>query len=309
MTAAAPLRIVFAGTPDFGARQLEALLAAEGHGIEVVGVLSQPARPRGRGLAVAPSPVMERALGLGLPLASPARWDDDTSSWLKERRADLLVTAAYGLILPAEALTLSRLGAINVHASLLPRWRGAAPVQRAIEAGDARTGITIFIIEPALDSGPILAMAPLAIEENETAPSLLARLAAIAGPFLVETIVAYASGRIVPRPQSAEGMTRAPRLRKEEGILHWSDPAGTILKRCRAFDPWPGVTIGGLKLLALASAEGRGEPGEILSSRPLVVACGTGALRLDRLQPAGKKPMGGADYVNGRRLAVGEILE
>ncbi|MEK8022188.1 MAG: methionyl-tRNA formyltransferase [Candidatus Hydrogenedentota bacterium] len=309
------MKIVFAGTPEFASVILQELLDHD-DAFELTGVLSQPARPRGRGLHVEPSEVERLARERSLPLATPAAWNQDASDALASWAPDILVTAAYGMILPREAFSAPPLGAINVHASLLPRWRGAAPIQRAIEAGDPATGISIFQIGEGVDTGPVYARASTPIEPDETSADLSRRLAALGAELLPETLKGISSGALRAEAQSAEGVTRARKLRKVEGHLSWSEPASVIHRKWRAYHPWPGVTIGDIKLIEIerTSPENDGEggheehPGEILSVSPLLVASSHGSLRLNLVQRSGGRVMNGADYANGRRLAVGDIL-
>lgn len=300
------MNVLYAGTPAFAAAVLESLL--EQPDMKVVGVLSQPARPQGRGLKETASPVAALAEKAGTPLATPARWSEETTAWVREKNADCLVTVAYGLLVPEPALAATRLGALNVHASLLPRWRGAAPIQRAIESGDAETGISIFVLEKTLDTGPLLAVETLAIGPAETAATLHDRLASLAARLLPETLRSYADGKVAPSPQDESRATHAPKLRKEEGRLAWHLPAIEIERKCRAFQPWPGVTVAGIRLHTVALAPGDGEPGRVLDVDPLVVATGSGALRLDRVQRAGGRPMTGAELARGLRLRRGDTL-
>ncbi len=296
------MKIAFAGTPAFAARVLSSLLAPP---FEIVRVYAQPARPKGRGLEVVPSPVETLARGRSLPVSTPSSWDPDTARDLASSGARVLVTAAYGLILPRDVLDACPLGAVNVHASLLPRWRGAAPVQRALEAGDTETGITIFRLDEGVDTGPVLAMERIVIGADETASELLERLGELAASLLPRVLADAGAGRIEPRPQDSSLATRARKLAKEDGLLDWSLPAARIHAAFRAFQPWPGVSIGGVKILSCRVVEGRGRPGEILSVSPLVVATAEGALRLDRVQAPGRAPVAGEAYANGRRLAPG----
>jgi methionyl-tRNA formyltransferase len=304
------LRLVFMGTAEFAVPSLAAL-AAGPH--ELVAVYSQPARPAGRGLAARPSPVARTAERLGLPLRCPESLrDPETEATFAALNADLAVVAAYGLLLPRPILDAPRLGCINLHASLLPRWRGAAPIQRALLAGDRETGVTIIQLEPALDSGPILAMERIPIAPDSTAASLHDDLAGLAASMVVPVIDALASGRARPRPQPEEGVTYAGKLDKAEGRLDWRQPAAALERQLRALNPWPGcwTTFQGQRLRVLAGevAEGYGLPGEVLDER-LTVACGEGALRLTRLQRAGGRPLASEEFLRGFEVPPGSRLD
>lgn len=297
------MKIAFAGTPAFAATALDAILAA---GYEVAPVLCQPDRPSGRGLRPQPSPVKALALGLGLPLLQPpglrvdGRHRDEATAVraaLEAAAPDVMVVAAYGLLLPQWLLGLPRLGCLNIHASLLPRWRGAAPIQRAIEAGDATTGITIMQMDAGLDTGPVLMTAPMAIAADETSATLHLKLANLGGRLIVEALRGVADGSLRPIPQASVGVTHAKKIAKHEAAIDWRQPASLIERRVRAFDPFPGATLsfGGATLkvwrAAIRSANG-GEAGQIVSTLPgpLVVACGEGALELIELQrPGGRR--------------------
>lgn len=299
------MKLAFAGTPDFAVTILESLFAREKE-FEVVRIFSQPARAKGRGLRFEPSPVETLARARGVPVETPTRWDAAATAALRESAAEILVTAAYGIILPRDARESTRLDAINVHASLLPRWRGAAPIQRAIESGDSTTGITIFRLDDGVDTGPVYAKRETPIGANENAEQLTDRLALLASKFLIETLRGIASGTLKAIPQTNDGATRAKKLKKEEGSLAWTDPAETILRKVRAFQPWPGVTIDGVRIVAASAWKGDGPPGTVLSVEPLVVASNGGAILLEFVQRSGGRPMTGDDYARGRRLAAGD---
>ena len=310
MTAGAPaLRLVYMGTARFAVPSLRALAAGR-H--EVIAVYTQPARAAGRGLKARPSPVHTAALELGVVVRTP-----ETLKAAAERevlaglRADLAVVAAYGLILPKSILDVPRLGGINLHASLLPRWRGAAPIQRALLAGDGETGVTIIQMEPSLDTGPILAMERVPITAEATAASLHDTLADLAARMVGPTIDQLASGRITPHPQPDQGVTYAPKVDKAEARLDWSCPAPFLERQLRALNPWPGcwTDLGGERLLVLEGelAAGVGAPGEVLDDR-MTIACGEGALRLTRVQRAGGRPMSADAFLRGFPLPVGVRL-
>jgi methionyl-tRNA formyltransferase len=295
--------MAFAGTPQFAATALQALLAA-GH--EVVLVLTQPDRPAGRGMKLQVSAVKALAQQRGLALAQPAGLRPEGRHRAQAQAAhdalltaspEVIVVAAYGLILPAWMLSLPRRGCINIHASLLPRWRGAAPIQRAIEAGDAETGITIMQMDAGLDTGPSLRMRRTAIEPGDTGASLHDRLAAIGGELIVETLSLLERGTLAPAPQPNEGITYARKIEKHEAALDWRDSAVNLERRVRAFDPFPGATLTDRDQTVkvwrtTVDAAGHGAPGEVLSTLPgpLRVACGQGALELVELQrPGGRR--------------------
>ncbi|HRN61263.1 MAG TPA: methionyl-tRNA formyltransferase [Luteimonas sp.] len=306
------MRIVFAGTPDFAVPSLR-VAAAKG---EVVAVYTQPDRPAGRGRGLAASPVKQEAQRLGLPVLQPQTLR--TVEARRELRAlapDLMVVVAYGLLLPQKILDIPVHGCWNVHASLLPRWRGAAPIQRAIEAGDAETGVCLMQMEAGLDTGPVLLSQATPIGENETGGQLHARLSDIGAQVLADGLALLRAGvRPAPRPQPDEGATYAHKLDKAEARLDWTQPAEVLARKVRAFDPWPvaEAEVAGERLrihgaLALPLAHGAA-PGSVLfaGKAGIDVACGEGALRIRALQRAGGKVITAADYLNARRdLVVG----
>jgi methionyl-tRNA formyltransferase len=309
VASAPPLRLVYMGTAAFAVPSLRAL-AGGPH--EVIAVYTQPARPAGRGLHARQSPVHSAASEFGLLVRTPetlkASAEQEVFAGL---RADLAVVAAYGLILPRAILEAPRLGCINLHASLLPRWRGAAPIQRALLAGDAETGVTVIQIEPALDTGPILTRERVPITAETTAASLHDALAELAARMVGPTIADLASGRATPRPQPEEGVTYAPKIAKSEARLDWSRPATFLERQLRALNPWPGcwTEFEGERLLVLQGelAAGAGAPGEILDER-LTVACGKSALRLTEVQRACGKPVSADAFLRGFHLPVGARL-
>ena len=300
------LRIVFAGTPGFA---VPCLRAAAERG-EVVAVYTQPDRPAGRGRQLAPSPVKVEALARGLPVFQPENFKSaDAREALRALQPDLMVVVAYGLILPQSVLDIPRLGCWNVHASLLPRWRGAAPIQRAIEAGDTQTGVCLMQMEKGLDTGPVLLSLSTPITEEDTGGSLHDRLATLGAEVLADGLKLVRAGmRPVPQPQPAEGVTYAHKLDKAEARLDWSLPAGVLANRVRAFDPWPvaEAELAGERLRIHAAravpAPADAVPGAVLSASRdgLDVACGEGALRLLRVQREGGRPLPVADYLNAR---------
>jgi methionyl-tRNA formyltransferase len=305
-TGASPLRLVFMGTAGFALPSLQALAAGRHR---LVAVYTQPPRPAGRGLRARPSPVEIAAEGLGLPVRRPASLRiPEIQAELQALEADLAVVAAYGLLLPPPVLAAPGLGCINLHASLLPRWRGAAPIQRALLAGDRETGITVFQMEPGLDTGPILAMERVAIGPASSAQSLHDELAALAARMIGPAIDDLAAGRAAARPQPEDGVTYAAKIDKAEGRLDWTEPATLLERKLRALNPWPGcwTELEGQRLRVLAAeiASGRGSPGEVLDER-LTVACGDGALRLTQVQPAGGSAMASAAFLRGHKVPVG----
>ena len=302
------LRIVYAGTPDFSVPALEALHAA-GH--EIVAVYTQPDRPAGRGQAVGAGPVKRCAQALGLPVEQPATLrSPEAVARLREHTADLMVVAAYGLILPPAVLELPRLGCWNIHASLLPRWRGAAPIHRALLAGDTETGITIMQMDAGLDTGPMLLKRPTAIGEREDGGTLHDRLAALGAAAIVAAIAEFQAGRLTPAPQPADGVTYASKIRKEEARIDWTAPARAIDRQVRAFNPWSvAETRWQDRQLRVWAAEplpaASGEPGQVVEANGagIVVAAGEGALRLTRVQLAGRRAMTAAEFLNAHPLA------
>lgn len=296
-------RVVFMGSPEFALPSLQALAAR----YEVVGVVTQPDRAAGRGRESKAPAVKSAALALGIPFIQPQRLSaPEAIEQLRLWAPDLIVVAAYGQILRPQVLALPPHGCINVHASLLPRWRGAAPVQAAIRAGDAQSGVTIMKMDEGLDTGPILAQRSVPIEENDTGGSLSAKLSHLGAQLLIETLPLYLSGELQPRPQDDSCATYAPLLKKEDGRLDFSRPAAELARCVRAFHPWPGAFMdynGMLLKIHRAHAEaGSALPGArvIWQGRP---ALGTadGLLVLDEVQPAGKRPMSAQAFLAGAR--------
>jgi methionyl-tRNA formyltransferase len=298
------LRLAFMGSPDFAVPALRALHAA-GH--EIAAVYAQPPRPAGRGQKETPCPVHRVALELGLPVRTPARVRRDEAEHAAFAALDLdvAVVAAYGLILPKPMLEAPRRGCLNIHASLLPRWRGAGPIQAAILAGDAETGITIMRMEEGLDTGPMLLREAVPIGARATAPELHDALARIGARLILRALAEDPPA--VPQPE--EGVTYAPKIAKEDGRLDWSQPAIALDRRIRALNPWPGTFFAHgaetIRVLAAEPAEGSGPPGTVLDAAP-TIACGTGALRLLRLQRAGRAPLPAAEFLRGYPL--GDLL-
>jgi methionyl-tRNA formyltransferase len=305
------VKIAFAGTPEFAAVALRALIDA-GFGIPLV--LSQPDRPAGRGQKLVMSPVKQVALAHGIPVHQPEKLRDPaTHAPLIDAAPDVLVVAAYGLILPQAVLDIPQRkpgGCLNIHASLLPRWRGAAPIQRCIEAGDAETGVTIMQMEAGLDTGPMLLAETTKVGAGETAATLHDRLADIGGRLIVAAL-RQVDG-LSPAIQPEAGVTYAAKIGKAEAAIDWRRSASEIERRIRAFDPFPGCTAqlgdATLKLWRAEMAAGTGQPGEILAVAPegITVACGTGALRLVELQKPGGRRLASADFLHGFALTAGQ---
>ena len=309
-----PLRIVFAGTPEFAAEHLKALLDSP---YEIVAVYTQPDRPAGRGQKLMPSPVKQLALEHSIAVMQPPTLRaPEAQAELAALKPDLMVVVAYGLILPQAVLDIPRLGCINSHASLLPRWRGAAPIQRAIEAGDSESGVTVMRMEAGLDTGPMLLKAVTPITREDTGGSLHDRLAELGPPAVIEAIAGLAAGTLVGEVQDDSLATYAHKLNKDEARIDWNRPAVELERLIRAFNPWPicHSTLNGeaLKVLAATLADGVGAPGEIIgaSKDGLLVACGEQALCLTRLQLPGGKALNFSDLFNSRRekFALGTTL-
>ena len=315
------MRVIFAGTPDFARVALERLHAA---GFVIPLVLTQPDRPAGRGMKLQASPVKRFALEHGLPVAQPrslrldGKYPEDAAAAkaaIDEARADVMVVAAYGLILPQWVLDAPRLGCLNIHASLLPRWRGAAPIHRAIEAGDSETGVTIMQMDAGLDTGDMLLVAPVPIEESDTTGSLHDKLAVLGGRLVVEALELAACGGLRPVKQPQAGVTYASKIDKAEAAIDWSQPAEAIARRIRAFDPFPGASsvLGGeaLKLWSAQAvsgpADGQESAGVITAVSPAAVdvRCGGGLLRVTQLQRAGGKRLAVADFLPGFHMKPG----
>lgn len=302
-------RVVFMGTPAFSVPSLGAVAAR----CDVTLVVTQPDRPRGRGRRMAASEVAESAAALGLPVAKP---EDMRTPEVRDRlaaeRADLFAVVAFGAILTPEVLALPRLGAVNLHGSLLPDYRGASPVQRALWDGRAETGVTTIVMDEGIDTGDIIAMTREPIRDEDDAGSLAARLAALGGPLLADSLVAMAEGRASRTPQDRTAGSYAKKLRKSDGVVDWNLPAQTVWNRARAVTPWPGATAafrGGRVLLTRARAiAGGGEPGEVIGVAPegVHIACGEGAIELQRLKPEGRAETDAAEWARGARLHPGE---
>lgn len=306
------MRLVFAGTPEF-ARMALVALAEAGHDIQAV--LTQPDRPSGRGMKLQPSAVKQAATGLGLPVWQPASLRDAaTQASLAALDMDAMVVAAYGQILPQAILDLPRLGCFNIHASLLPRWRGAAPIHRAIAEGDAQTGISIMRMNAGLDTGPVCRMTAMPIRAEDTTGSLHDRLATLGGDMIVRALDDAANGLLTCTPQPAEGVTYAAKISREEAQLDWQQPAVVLQRQIRAFNPAPGAFClwqnQPLKCWQADVVSQSGEPGRVLQSNSdgIVVACGDAALALRLVQPAGGKRLTAAQFLSGHELAAGTLL-
>ncbi|MFP4251935.1 MAG: methionyl-tRNA formyltransferase [Guyparkeria sp.] len=308
------LRVVYCGTPDFAVPALGALARLDeiaGETLELVAAYTQPDRPAGRGKKLTAPPVKQAAFELGLPVEQPLSLKDEAAqARLREYRPDLLVVAAYGLILPQSVLDLPRLGAINIHASLLPRWRGAAPINRAIEAGDTETGITIMQMEAGLDTGPMWLKRVEPIHADDTAATLHDRLAPLGAEALVEALPAIVRGDGAPEPQDDARACYAAKLAKAEAQVDWREPADLIERRVRAFNPWPvaqtSIDEQPLRLWGARLVDGHEEavPGEVveLTADGFVVQTGRGGLELTRVQRAGGRPVAASDFARGRDL-------
>lgn len=312
-----PLRIVFMGTAEFACASLTALLNWDG--CKVAGVATQPDRPKGRDLKLKPSPVKEIALAAGIPVWQPERArHPDFQNQLSPLNLDFLVVAAYGQILPQRLLDLPRHGAVNVHASLLPKYRGAAPIQWAFLDGEKETGVTIMKMAAGLDTGDILSQRSAPILDTDDSSTLHDRLAAMGAELLTTTLARFAGGQITPRPQDEARATYARKITKEDGRLDWTQPARTLWNRIRAFTPWPGAftvqqengTPRLLKIIRAVVEENRGEPGAILRADRdgVVVACGTEALRVLELQREGGRKMTAAEFIAGHPFPAGSRL-
>jgi methionyl-tRNA formyltransferase len=312
------VRIIFMGTADLACASLQALCREKS--FQVIAVVSQPDKPRGREMSLHPTPVKTLALAEGLPVLQPERARNQAFiDQLKTLQPELIVVAAYGQILPQALLDIPRHGCLNVHTSLLPKYRGAAPIQWAILNGDSETGVTIMKMEAGLDTGPMLTQVVTPIAPTDDARSLHARLARLGGELLVKTIPDYVSGKIVPRPQPAEGVSYARKISKEDGQIDWTQPARVVWNRLRGFTPWPGAfsRVAGAdrsRFLKIWRAEVEsnlsGPPGTILRADRdgIVVACGEQSLRVLELQPESSRRMTAGEFLAGHPLAVGTRL-
>ncbi|MSP67206.1 MAG: methionyl-tRNA formyltransferase [Alphaproteobacteria bacterium] len=305
----AALDLVFLGTPDFALPTLSALLASQ-HRVRCV--YTQPPRPAGRGQQERPAPVATMAGARGIPLRTPARFSEpDAVAAFRALSVDAAVVVAYGLLLPAPVLETPRFGCLNIHASLLPRWRGAAPIQRAIMAGDSESGVTIMRLEAGLDTGPILLSQAIPIDAETTGGALHDRLATLGAPLLLAALDGVASGRLNSRPQPEAGVTYAGKIGRDDLPLDWRRPAVELERQVRALAPAPGATcrLAGevVKVFRAALEPGAAAPGTVLDER-LLVACGSGALRLLEVQRPSRRPLPAAEFLRGRAVASGASL-
>ncbi len=309
------MRVIFAGTPAFAVPPLQAILDA-GHDVALA--LTQPDRPSGRGLALTPSPVKQIALRHNLRIEQPASLKSEAvQQQLRDVQADIMVVVAYGLLLPRAVLQATRKGAINIHASLLPRWRGAAPIQRAVEAGDTQTGITIMQLDEGLDTGPTYLAQSIPIADLDTAGAVHDRLMPLGAQLVVECLRQIAEGTAIARAQPSEGVTYARKISKSEGALDWREPAGDLARRVRAFNPAPGTIARlrdqELKVWAAVALERAFDaaPGAVVEvdEHGPIIACGTGSVRLEVLQRAGARRMNAGELMRGFPIEVGERFD
>ena len=308
-----PLKVVFAGTPAFAVPCLQALM--DSGSFEVVGVVSQPDRPAGRGMKLTASPVKQAAIGAGIEVITPEKLRDNPEAlaWLEAKAPDFLVVVAFGMILPKSWLDAARFAPVNVHASLLPRWRGAAPIERALLAGDAETGVGIMQMEEGLDTGGVYAEQRTPISASATGPELWEKLSGMGAELLSETLPKIAAGELFPVPQDESLVTYAKKLTNEERVIDWSQPAAEIGRIVRCFSPKPGARtqLAGkwLKIISGTPLSGNGAPGEIVSLAPFTVACGEGsAYEIETLQPEGKQAMAADAFVRGAQLGKDDKL-
>ena len=315
------MKVIFAGTPEFARIALQDLLHA---GFDVPLVLTQPDRPAGRGMKLQASPVKQYAVEHGIAVAQPlslrldGKYPEDAAAAkaaIETAQADVMVVAAYGLILPQWVLDTPRLGCLNIHASLLPRWRGAAPIHRAIEAGDAETGVTIMQMDAGLDTGDMCLIERLPIAQDDTTASLHDKLAALGGRMIVEALKLAASGSLGRTVQPADGVTYAHKIEKAESQIDWRQSAQEIARRLRAFSPFPGgaTALGSeaIKVWEAVAQPGEGAAGTVLSAdaQGVRVACGSGVLNMTLLQRAGGKRLGAGDFLRGFELPQGSVLD
>lgn len=308
------MRVVFMGTPHFAAAHLRALAAA-GH--QVVGVFCQPDKPQGRAMVYLAPPTKSCACDLSIPVFQPKRLGPKSLASLQELNPDLIVVAAYGRLLPKEVLDLPRYGCVNVHASILPKYRGAAPIQWAVANGDTETGVALMKMDVGLDTGDVLSVQSVPIGPTDTSETMFERLAEVGCELLVRSLPDLEAGRLVPVPQDHQKATLAPTLSRQDGVIDWSMPARLLECRMRGFHPWPGTSTHfrgvSLKLFPFASVldhNGGETPGTIISvdKQGMLVACGEGALRLADVQSEGRKRISARDFAQGARVSVGEKL-
>jgi methionyl-tRNA formyltransferase len=318
------MRLIFCGTPDFAVPAFRSLLAQAD--FQIVAVITQPDRPRGRGQSVSFSPVKVAALAAGIPLHQPEKIRAPEAQELLQKLApDAIVIIAYGQIIPARLLPIPKLGWINLHASLLPKYRGAAPINWAIVNGETKTGVTSMRIDAGMDTGEMLLQKEMEIGAGETAPELATRMSEMGAPLMVETLRGLASGTLVPRAQDNAQASSAPMLKKEDGRINWTLPAADIFNRIRGFAPWPGAYTSfrgqtchiwaepASKELSEQHAQ-QGKPGApgslVVSKREVTVVCGgTTYLRLERVKQEGRKQVSAAEFVNGAHLLTGEHFD
>ena len=311
-----PLRIVYAGTPEFAVPALQALIDSP-H--TVVAVYTRPDRPAGRGRQLTASPVKQLALEAGLPIEQPAKLSTaDAQAQLQAFAPDVMVVAAYGLLLPASVLSIPRYGCLNLHASLLPRWRGAAPIQRAIEAGDSQSGVCLMQMTPGLDEGPVVSAMQTPISDTDTGGSVHDRLALLAAELLQRDLDAWVAGQLVAVPQSDQGVKYARKLTTDEAWIDWSEPALAIAWRVRAFNPWPVARCRWSEAIlrvwnaevVKAAGHAESEPGKVMavSREGIDVATGDGLLRLTRVQLPGRRAQPVSQFLQGQAIHAGEQL-
>lgn len=306
------LKVVFMGTPDFAVPSLKKLIE---EGYDVMLVVTQPDRPAGRGKKLTPPPVKVVAEEAGIPVYQPekVKENEELKKKLSEINPDLIVVAAYGKILPEWLLNLPKYGTINVHASLLPKYRGASPIQWALLNGEEETGVTIMKVIPKLDAGDIISQKRVKIERDDNAQTLHDKLAKLGAELLTETIPLYVSGKLKPVPQKEEEATYCPQIKKEMGKIDWRKSAEEIFNQIRAFTPWPSAftELKG-KLVKITKAQpvkGEGKPGEVIrADRELIVATGKGALKVEKLKPEGRKEISGEEFIRGYRVKEGDFF-
>jgi methionyl-tRNA formyltransferase len=305
------MRIVFMGTPDFAVKSLEACLELG----EVIAVVTQPDKPRGRGQEVSFSPVKTLAVSKGITVLQPQKIrGTNFAEELRALKADIAVVTAYGKILPQDVLDAPRRGCVNVHASLLPRWRGAAPIQWAIAAGDEKTGVCLMQMDAGMDTGAVIERLEIPILPTDTSATLHDRLAVLGGDALKRSLKRYVDGEIGATPQPTDGVVMARMIEKEDGRLDWQKPAAELERRLRAFTPWPGAfcasPFGVLKVTKARAGEGKGAVGTVLQAdaNGIEVACAQGSLVLEMIQPEGKRAMTAKEFLASRKLAVGTVM-
>ncbi|MGA9531215.1 MAG: methionyl-tRNA formyltransferase [Anaerolineales bacterium] len=307
------MRTVFMGSPDFAVPTLEALIRE----FEVIGVVTQPDRPAGRGRQLTPPPVKEVAGAYSIPVIQPKSMKrDEPVAQLSEWAPEIIVVAAFGQILPEPVLQIPRYGCLNVHASLLPRWRGAAPIQAAILQGDDETGVTIMKMDPGLDTGPILAQRAVPIHPTDSAGRLSETLASVGAELLADILPAYIAGRIVPEPQDDDGATYASMLRKADGRMNFDLPAAKLARMVHAYNPWPGAVFfwRGKRIAvhaahAIETADLKPAGATSIHENEPAIQTSEGLLVLDKVQPAGSRPMAGSDFLNGAQDFAGDSVD